>query len=193
MLVLRETILDINDMKNAFSLLSKKIKKRFGRNYILDIYIVGGASMLFNSYRDSTQDIDAYLKCDKYDRADILTLVYEVADELDLSTKWLNDDFKNTDSYTQKIINPKCYTFQKTYNQCLNVFIVKPIYVLCMKLMSFRENTNDINDIINIIKNNNFELEDIENAFAYLYEKSLYNSIGEKAYNLILDLILERN
>lgn len=176
-------------MKDALALLAKKIKKRFGRDYRLNLYLVGGASMLFNSYREQTQDIDAYFSCDKYDRADILTLVYEVSDELKLNTKWLNDDFKNTESYTINLINPKCYTFLQTFNQCIRVYVVKPLYVLCMKLKSFREYSNDLTDIKQIIVQNNFTMEEIKTAYNYLYDVDMEQDLNALTLNYLDNLL----
>lgn len=185
MITIKENIMNLDDMQNALAMLSKKIKKRFGRDFVIDIYLVGGASMLFNSYRNTTQDIDAYLNCDKYDRQDILTLIYEVSDELNLSKKWLNDDFKNTESFTNKLKDSKCCYFEKTYNQCLNLYVIKPIYILCMKLLSFREDTNDIEDIITLCKNNEFRLSEIKDAFHYLYNKDINTSLTDDSLNLL--------
>lgn len=189
MIIIEEVRLNIDDMKDALSLLSKKIKKRFGRDYRLNLYLVGGASMLFNSYREQTQDIDAYFSCDKYDRSDILTLIYEVADELNLNTKWLNDDFKNTNSYSTNLINPKCYTFLQTFNQCLRIYTVKPIYILCMKLKSFRSDSNDISDIKQIITQNDFTFEDIENAYKYLYNVDLIVDLNTDIVDFVKTLL----
>ena len=52
--------LDRSIINNALNLLSKDIKKTYGRKAVVEIVIVGGASITLNySFRQGTTDIDA--------------------------------------------------------------------------------------------------------------------------------------
>lgn len=127
--------------------LAKEIKKKRGRNYKVEIIIVGGAAILLNGhgFRESTMDIDAFIQ----QNASIKDCIYAVADKFQLSNDWLNSDFQYTASYSPEIITHSRY--YKEFRQCLTVRYVADEELLAMKLKSFRSYKHDHSDIIGIL------------------------------------------
>lgn len=73
-----------------------------------------------------------------------------VTDTMGLPNGWLNQDFKNTASYTPRLIN-----FSKYYRTFSNVLTVRTItgeYLVAMKLMAFRQYKHDVSDIVGILR-----------------------------------------
>lgn len=158
--------LDSDNIQELLKELGKRIRKEFGKNADIELIIVGGASILLNyGFRETTTDIDAAIRT----RSSIKSITMQMADKYDLGDNWLNDDFKKTSSYSDKIdLYSKYY---KTYSGVLHVRTVSDIYLLAMKLDSFRVYKNDLSDIVNIYKNmpQKCTLDDIEKAYGDLY------------------------
>ena len=146
--------------------LGKEIRKEYGRNADVELIIVGGASILLNyGVRESTTDIDAAIRT----RSSINSLIYKIAERHNIPDKWLNDDFKRTSSYSDKIdFYSKPY---KTYGGVLHVRTISDEFLLAMKMNSFRGYKNDISDIARIIKciPAEIKLEDVKQAYVKLY------------------------
>ena len=145
--------------------LSKELKKEFGRNAEFEIIIIGGASILLNyNFRDTTLDVDMFISRN----SSISTAIERVANKHQLSSDWMNSDFKYTESFSPKLHQYSKY--YKTFNQILNVRTIKDEYLIAMKLVSFRTYKHDLSDIIGILQENqSITLEDIEVAFINLY------------------------
>ena len=142
--------LDKNTINEALNLLSKDLKKTYGRKAAIEIIIVGGASITLNySFRQGTTDIDALVSDGVYS---IKESVYRVAEKMNLPDDWLNNDFTKTSSYSKRLIG--CSTYYKTFNQVLHVRVVKNEYLLATKLVSARRYKNDLSDIVGIINEN---------------------------------------
>lgn len=91
-----------DDMNMYFLELSKELKKEFGRNANIELIVVGGASILINyNFRESTMDIDAIVSS----QMSIKDAVNKVGDRLGLPNHWLNQDFRNTASYSPNLVH----------------------------------------------------------------------------------------
>ena len=127
-----------------------------------EILIAGGASMcLVFSARPSTKDIDAI-----YEPKTIINdIAAKIAAEKGMPESWLNDSvkgFMNEKAYENKMLF-------KNYSN-LKVFSVLPEYLLAMKLMSSRtDSETDLKDILFLMK-------------------YLKIDTSEKAYNLLEDI-----
>ena len=183
------TKIDKIKLDNYFNELAKIYKKK-SHGYVIEFVLVGGASILVNyNFRDSTNDIDAYF----LQSADIDDATKKVSVKYNLNPNWINSDFKETKSYSDKIT--EFSKFYKSYKEIIEVRTIKDEYLIAMKLMSGRIYKNDISDIIGIIISNrnngkNISYDMIDNAV-----KNLYGGWGEIKTDIrkILDNILITN
>lgn len=126
--------------------LAKEFRKRNGRNTSAEIILVGGAAILANyGFRDMTYDIDAVITASSA----MKEAVNAVGDRLDLPNGWFNADFKNTNSYSPKLLQYSKY--YRTYSNVLNIRTVSAEYLVAMKLMSGRRYKKDLSDIVGIL------------------------------------------
>ena len=139
------TKIDKEKLDNYFNELAKIYKKE-SHGYLFELILVGGASILINyNFRDMTNDIDAlFLNSDI-----IKDCIKKVSEEFNLSPQWINDDFKTTKSFSNKLY--EFSSFYKTYKNILTIRTIKDEYLIAMKLVSGRIYKNDISDIIGII------------------------------------------
>lgn len=163
--------------------LSKEYKKIGGRKMPAEIIIIGGASVLINyGFRESTEDIDAIIEASSA----MKDAIYKVAERNDLPDKWLNDDFKYTDSYSSKlVIYSKYYT---TYSNIVSIRTVNAEYLLAMKLKSDRTYKHDFSDVIGIIdeerkRGNIITKEDIIRASKELFGDKF--ELSEEGYKCL--------
>lgn len=176
------------DLDLYFSDLGKLLKKKIrNKNLSVEIIVVGGASILLNyNFRDTTVDID----CIDVHDALMNEVVNEVANKYDLPTNWINTDFKNTSSYSQKLVNYS--SFYKTYYGVLNIRTIKGEYLIAMKIVSARKYKNDYSDIYGIIKwykDNNIDLSmgQIDKSIDELY--SSHDRVDKDAYEFTKHLV----
>ena len=183
------TKIDKIKLDNYFNELAKIYKKK-AHGYIFEFILVGGASILVNyNFRDVTNDIDAYY----LPSADIKDAIKIVSEKFNIDSKWINNDFKKTKSYSNKLA--EFSTFYKSYKEIISVRTIKDEYLIAMKLMSGRIYKNDISDIIGIIisnKNNG------KNVTYDMIDKAIKNLYGnwdgvDKDIIKILDDILSTN
>ena len=125
--------------------IAKELKKRY-RGAEAEIILVGGASIIVNySFRHSSYDIDAM-----YSAPSIMKeVINAVGDRQGLPNGWLNDDFKKTASYSDKIVQYSEY--YKTFSNVLSVRTVRAEYLIAMKLVSGRQYKKDLSDIAGIV------------------------------------------
>ena len=167
-------MLDKDKFEAAFTLLAKKCKEQ---NVVgpINVYVVGGASILINfDFRKATLDVDAY--CERIN--ELKNIILEISSELYLYDDWLNDDFKNTPSYSRKII--ELSVLCKSFDDIVNVFTLEPKYMIAMKLKSSRPDSGDLEDIRQMIfelKLSGIELsfDEVMEAYDYLYD-------GDRSY-----------
>ena len=126
--------------------LAKEFRKRNGKNMPAEIVLVGGAAILANyGFREMTYDIDAVITASSA----MKEAVNAVGDRLSLPNGWLNTDFKNTSSYSPKLLQYSKY--YRTYSNVLNIRTISSEYLVAMKLMSGRRYKKDLSDIIGIL------------------------------------------
>lgn len=124
-----------------------------------EILIAGGASMcLAFSARSATKDIDAI-----YEPKSIINdIAAKIAVQKGMPVSWLNDSvkgFMNAKAYEKKIL-------LLTYSN-LKLFSVMPEYLLAMKLMSSRmDSETDKKDIIFLMKH--LGIDTVEKAYQIL-------------------------
>lgn len=133
--------------------LNKELRKKFrkySKDYKADLYVVGGACIVSClRSRKSTTDIDAMWSIGSTMR----DCINAVGDRLGLGHTFINCNFKQTKSYTDAIVtNSSIYKeFDRLVVRTINLDLL-----LCMKLISFRDNKQtdlqDCNSIINVMK-----------------------------------------
>lgn len=125
---------------------AKQFRKLNGKGIPAEITLIGGASILINyGFRASTYDVDALI----YASSAMKDAINYVTDAMGLPNGWLNEDFKNTKSYTPRLVN-----YSKYYRTFSNVVTVRTItgeYLVAMKLMAYRQYKHDISDIVGIL------------------------------------------
>ncbi len=126
--------------------LAKEFRKRSGRSMPAEIILIGGASVVINyGFREMTYDMDALINA----ASSMKDAISTVGDRNGLPAGWLNDDFRKTESYTDKIIQFSRY--YKTYYGVLTVRTVTGEYLAAMKLRAGREYKYDRSDVIGIL------------------------------------------
>ena len=114
--------------------LAKEYRKQIGKEMPAELILVGGASVLINyGFREMTADIDALIQA----ASCMKDAINSVGDRFGLPNSWLNADFKNTNSYTPKLL--QFSTFYKTYSHVLTIRTISAEYLIAMKLRSGRQ------------------------------------------------------
>ena len=152
-------------MNEYLNILSKELKKEYGRKAQFELILIGGACIVFEyHFRDASTDMDGFIR-DGYDIKDVIN---RCVDQYDFPSGWLNSEFTKTSSYS-----PNLYAyskFYKTYNQILTVRLIVDEYLIAMKLKSFRDYKRDQSDIVGIInENKEITIDSIKNAVIDLY------------------------
>jgi hypothetical protein len=121
-------------------------------------------------------------------------VINKIGDENGLGTGWLNEDFKNTVSYSYKLIENS--RFYKKFCNCLSVRTVSDEYLLAMKVRSARIYKHDLSDIIGIIKEHQemgkeitFEL--LNEAYRKLYDEDISEQMADKLNEIFKHIDLE--
>ena len=149
---------------------AKQFRKLNGKSMPAEITLIGGASILINyGFRDSTYDVDALIQAS----SSMKDAINYVTDTMGLPNGWLNEDFKNTKSYT-----PRLFMYSKPYRTFSNVVNVRTItgeYLVAMKLMAYRRYKHDISDIVGILRDQQksgdpLTFERIDTAVKNLYD-----------------------
>jgi len=149
--------------------LGKEFRKLNGTKVPAEIVLIGGAAILAHyGFRETTYDIDAII----LSSAAMKEAANHVGDKLGLPSGWLNTDFMNTRSYSDRLSEVSVY--YKTFSNILTVRIVSAEYLIAMKLMSGREYKFDLSDIAGILleherSGNPISRERIESAVTKLY------------------------
>ena len=149
---------------------AKQYRKLNRKGMPAEITLIGGASILINyGFRDSTYDVDALIQAS----SSMKDAINYVTDTMGLPNGWLNEDFKNTKSYT-----PRLVSYSKYYRTFSNVVTVRTItgeYLVAMKLMDYRQYKHDISDIVGVLREQQkagdpLSYERIEKAVTDLYD-----------------------
>ena len=162
-----DSVMSKQDILNNLLALDQKLIEN---NMTGEIDMFGGAVMCLGlDARNSTHDIDAIFQ----PKADIRTLIQEVAEERNLPEDWLNDGVKG-------FVSPEgeFERFGEDIFKNLTVFMASPEYLLAMKCLSCRSTLDspteisDIRFLINYLGLNSVEA--VENVILEYYPASRY-------------------
>ena len=184
-----EICFDKSHIDDCLKAVAKQYRKLNKKGMPAEITLVGGASILINyGFRDSTYDVDAFIQAS----SSMKDAINFVTDTMELPNGWLNDDFRNTDSYT-----PRLTSFSKFYRTFSNVVTVRTItgeYLVAMKLKAFRKYKHDISDIVGILcahahAGNPLDFQQINQAVEDLYGG--WQNMPEESLELIKRILSE--
>ena len=167
--------------------LAKEYRRLGGKNMPAEIILIGGAAVIENyGFRDMTTDIDAVITASSA----MKEAVNRVGDRLGLPNGWLNDDFKKTGSYSNKL--SEVSVFYKSFYGVLSVRTVSAEYLIAMKLKAGRKYKNDLSDVVGILyehnkSGNEITKEQIDNAVIKLYGS--WDSVPADSIAFIKDLL----
>ena len=165
-----ETPITKEKLDSYLKAVAKQFRKLNGKSMPAEITLIGGASILINyGFRDSTYDVDALIHAS----SSMKDAINFVTDTMGLPNGWLNEDFKNTKSYTPRLVN-----YSKYYRTFSNVVTVRTItgeYLVAMKLMAYRQYKHDISDVVGILRDQQkagdpLTFEQIDTAVKNLYD-----------------------
>ena len=125
---------------------AKEYRKQAGRRMPAELVLIGGASVLINyGFRNMTTDIDALIQA----ASAMKEAINHVGDRFGLPNGWLNSDFINTNSYSEKLSQFSVY--YRTYSSVVTIRTVAAEYLIAMKLRSGRQYKSDLSDILGIL------------------------------------------
>ena len=182
-----ETPITKENLDTYLKELAKQFRKLNGKAMPAEITLIGGASILINyGFRDSTYDVDALIQAS----STMKDAINYVTDTLGLPNGWLNEDFKNTKSYTPRLVNYSKY--YRTFSNVLTVRTITGEYLVAMKLMAYRQYKHDISDIVGILREQQnsgdpLTLERIDKAVKDLYDN--WDNLPEDAKNMIESIL----
>ena len=153
-----------DNIDNLLFQLAKEYKKINRKNTPAEIVIIGGAAIVSKyGFRASTTDIDSLI----FASSSLKDAINAVGDKNGLPAGWINEDFRKTSSYTEKI---RQYSRRyKLFANILEVRMLPPEYDVAMKLASLRQYKYDMSDVVGIIKTENITREQIERAVENFY------------------------
>ncbi len=161
--------------------LAREFRKQNGKNRDVEMIIVGGGSILINyGFRDFTDDLD-FLSRDSRALQDASIPVRE---KYELEYHWINGDFRQTPSYSEKLY--QFSTYYKTFNNGMfEVRTIRGEYLIAMKMVSGRRFKTDLSDILGIMiceakADNRISMDQIQNAYKELYgDKTIEEAIWQ--------------
>ena len=182
-----ETPITKENLDTYLKELAKQFRKLNGKAMPAEITLIGGASILINyGFRDSTYDVDALIHASSA----MKDAINYVTDTLGLPNGWLNEDFKNTRSYTPRLVNYSKY--YRTFSNVLTVRTITGEYLVAMKLMAYRQYKHDISDIVGILREQQnsgdpLTFERINKAVTDLYDS--WDNLPEKAKSMLQGIL----
>ena len=166
---------------------AKQFRKLNKKAMPAEITLIGGASILVNyGFRDSTYDVDALIQASSA----MKDAINYVTDALGLPNGWLNEDFKNTKSYTPRLV--KYSEYYRTFSNIVTIRTITGEYLVAMKLMAYRQYKHDISDIVGILREQQrrgkpLTFEQIDKAVTDLYDG--WGNMPENAQALIQSIL----
>ena len=177
-----------NSLDEALKKLGKEIRRLGGKEIRAEITIVGGAAIIAgNTFRESTTDIDAIFRAPSL----IKDAINNVAEQNGFTKGWINQDFKNTESYSPKIEQYSVY--YRTFSNVLQVRILPPEYIAAMKLAALREYKHDKSDIVGLIHDNKLTKKQIDHAYCNLYQGYDMKENGKEAKEFLDRIFQEKD
>ncbi|MCD8208104.1 MAG: DUF6036 family nucleotidyltransferase [Bacteroidales bacterium] len=167
--------------------LAKEYERLTHRNGDAEIIIAGGGAIMINhNFRNSTQDIDAWIEAGSSMKDAILY----VADKFDLPPDWINTDFSRTESFSGKLSEVSEY--YRTFSNRVQIRVVPDEYLIAMKLVAGRDYKHDYSDIAGVIRDNAEQGTPLTRKQIEAAAKALYGTLGtisEKAWAFLDDAI----
>lgn len=168
-----------------FNALAVYIQEFYGTIKV-KMYVAGGSAIILrHNFRNSTEDIDAYIE--SLNNIDISFAIHQVAVDYGITEDWINSDFTQSPSASPNLLFGA--NFYKTFgNGILDVYTISDIDLICMKLVSFRD--KDIPDIVNLINENRGMLTEqlLIDRITFLYGS--FDIIGYNARQLVSSMKL---
>lgn len=170
---------------------AKQFRKLNRKGMPAEITLIGGASILINyGFRDSTCDLDAVIHAASY----MKDAINYVTDTMGLPNGWLNEDFKNTASYTPNL--EKYSQYYRTFSNILTVRTITGEYLIAMKLMAYRQYKHDISDVVGILREqknagNPLSYEQIDKAVCDLYDS--WEKLPKGAQDMLKSILTEED
>lgn len=141
-----ELIFSKNNLDSYLKAVAKEYRKRNRLATHVELILVGGASVLINyGFREMTTDIDAIIMADSI----MKEAINAVGDRFNLPSGWINTEFRNTASYSDKLVEHSEY--YKTFSNIVEIRTVKAEYLIAMKLVAGRRYKKDLSDIVGIL------------------------------------------
>lgn len=166
---------------------AKQFRKLNRKAMPAEITLIGGASILVNyGFRDSTYDVDALIQASSA----MKDAINYVTDTLGLPNGWMNEDFKNTKSYTPRLV--KYSKYYRTFSNIVTIRTITGEYLVAMKLMAYRQYKHDISDIVGILREQQrsgdpLTFEQIDKAVTDLYDG--WANMPENSRSLIQSIL----
>ena len=166
---------------------AKQFRKRNNKGMPAEITLIGGASILVNyGFRASTYDVDALIQASSA----MKDAINYVTDMFGLPNGWLNEDFKNTKSYTPRLV--KYSKYYRTFSNVVTIRTITGEYLVAMKLMAYRQYKHDISDIVGILREQQrsgapLTFEQIDKAVTDLYDG--WANMPQEAQSLIQSIL----
>jgi len=165
--------------------LGKEFRRLNGKNAHAEIILIGGASIVINyDFRSMTNDADALI----YTDAVMKDSINRVRDKHRLSHGWLNEDFKRTKSFTEKLRGVSIP--YRTFSNTLHIRTIAAEYLIAMKAMSGRQYKFDLSDIVGILwehekRGASINKETVSKAVFELYGTQSLPDISEQFLNAV--------
>lgn len=176
------------NIDNLLFQLAKEYKKLNRRNTAAEIIVVGGAAIVSKyGFRPSTTDIDTII----FASSSMKDAINNVGDRNSLPSGWINEDFRKTCSYSEKI--RQFSRHYKTFANILEVRMLPSEYDVAMKLASLRPYKYDMSDVVGIINSEKMSRENIEEAVENLYGGFANLSHPEEARKLLDSIFSTEN
>lgn len=197
-----EQQITLENLDTCLKEVAKEYKKQTRGSVRAEIILVGGAAVLASyGFREVTNDIDAIIDAESVMRDVINT----VGDRLNLPNGWLNADFKNTSSFSWKIVQHSEH--YRTYSNVVEIRTVRAEYLVAMKIKAGRLYKKDMSDVVGILheqqkSNHPLTFEMIDRAVRELYNTwdgidsycidLLKAALGASDISLLFDSIVQQ-
>lgn len=170
---------------------AKQYRKLNRKGMPAEITLIGGASILINyGFRDTTYDVDALIRAS----SSMKDAINYVTDTMGLPNGWLNDDFRNTTSYTPRLVAYSRH--YQTFSNVVNIRTIAGEYLVAMKMRAFRQYKHDISDIVGILREHirtgdPLTYERIDKAVHDLYDG--WEHMPENAHSMIQSILADED
>lgn len=189
--MLRENELTKDTLDFLMDEVAKQHLRSMGKPVMpIEVIVVGGSAILLNyTFRNSTQDVDAWVS----GSAGFELAIRQVAEKYGLPVQWLNQDFIRTDSFSVKLREISVH--YKTFRKTVEVRTVRDVYLIAMKLRAGRLYKNDLSDIIGILMENKqreivIDYEAIRESVRFLYHST--NAVDQELWKWLLNALESR-